>query len=73
MSTAASPARRSVEAAVEVAAGLGGRGTELVRAARSAYVTGMNDAMLVSALVLLAGAAVAALLLPMRSHHEVSQ
>ncbi len=62
-------ARNSVEGATQVAQHLAGsQAAALVRAARSAYLDGMHDAMLVAVLVMLAGTVVATLFLPRRDH-----
>lgn len=62
--------RNSVEAAARAAAAPGAGGGDVVRVARAAYLDGMHTALLIAALTLIAAAALAAVLVPMRSHHD---
>lgn len=63
---AASAASDSVGAALSVAGRIGPQASELVQAARSAFVEAMGDAVLVAAGVALLGAIVALMFLPAR-------
>ena len=63
---AAAAASDSVGAALKVAAQLGPEGASLARAAQSAFVESMGDAVIVASAVALLGAAVALLFLPSR-------